>query len=120
MRDAADKDCFLTLQSLGEFFHATTRKGLAGVEEAKAYIEVWQDVYSIVVANSSSLNDAIEAVLDHGLSFWDAMIWATVKQAECAFILSEDLQYGRRLGGIEIVSPFLAESKTILKKLLGY
>jgi predicted nucleic acid-binding protein len=119
MRDAADKDCFLTLQSLGEFFHATTRKGLADAEEAQAYIEVWQEVYSITAADSFSLNYAIEAVRDHGLSFWDAMILGAVKQANCAFILSEDMQNGRRLGGVEIVNPFLAASKPILRKLLG-
>ncbi len=119
MQDAADKDCFLTLQSLGEFFHATTRKGLASVEEATAYIETWQGVYNVTAANSSRLNDAIEAVLDHKLSFWDALIWATVKQADCAFILSENMRNGRRLDGVEIVNPFLEESGAILNKLLG-
>lgn len=119
MQDAADKDCILTLQSLGEFFHATTRKGLASVEEATTYIETWQEVYNIIAANSSSLSEAIEAVRDHKFSFWDAMIWATVKQADCAFVLSEDMQNGRRLGGVEIVDPFLEESATTLKKLLG-
>lgn len=119
MQDAADKDCFLTLQSLGEFFHATTRKGLASVEEATAYIETWQGVYNVTAANSSCLNDAIEAVLDHKLSFWDALIWATVKQADCAFILSENMRNGRRLDGVEIVNPFLEESGAILNKLLG-
>ena len=118
MRDAADKDCLLTLQSLGEFFHATTRKGLAAVDEAKSYIEVWQDVYSVVTADSSTLSEAIETVRDHGLSFWDAMIWATVKQADCAFMISEDMQNGRRLGGVEVINPFLVESTAVLAKLL--
>ncbi len=120
MRSAADKECFLTLQSLSEFFHATTRKGLAGVEEATAYIEVWQDVYTVIAANSSTLNAAIDAVRDHKFSFWDAMIWATVKQADCAFILSEDMQSGRRLGGVETVNPFLEESSEVLKMLLRH
>lgn len=119
MRDAADKDCVLTLQSLGEFFHAATRKGLADVEETMAYIKVWQDVYSVVAADSSSLNNALESVRDHQLSFWDAMLWATVKQADCAFIISESMQNGRRLDGVEIINPFLDESGVILNKLLG-
>ena len=120
MRAVADKECFLTLQSLSEFFHATTRKGLAGVEEATAYIEVWQEVYTVIAANSSTLNEAIEAVRGHNFSFWNAMFWATVKQADCAFILSEDMQAGRRLGGVETVNPFLAESSEVLKTLLGH
>ena len=119
MRDAADKECYLTLQSLAEFFHAATRKGLVRVEEASAYTDVWQQVYDVIAADSSSFNEAIEAVRDHNLSFWDAMIWAAAKQAGCAFILSEDMRNGRRLGGVEIVNPFLKESTALLAKLLG-
>jgi len=119
MQEAADRDCFLTLQSLGEFFHATTRKGLASVKEATMYIEAWQEVYNVIAADASCFSAAIEAVRDHKLSFWDAMIWATVKHADCAFMLSEDMQNGRRLDGVEIVNPFLEESEATLKKLLG-
>ena len=48
---------------------------------------------------------AIDAVHEHGLSFWDAMIWATARQAGCSTVLSEDMQDGQRLGGVEFVDP---------------
>ena len=46
------------------------------------------------------------AVRDHGLSFWDAMIWAVAKEAGATVLLTEDLQTGRELGGVTFLSPF--------------
>ena len=43
---------------------------------------------------------------EHQLSFRGAMLMATIRQAGCAVFVSEDLQHGRRLGGVEIVNPF--------------
>ena len=62
----------------------------------------------------------MDAVEEHRLSFWDAMLWATVRQSGCSAIPSEDMQDGRRLGGVEIVNPFTAEAATRLEPLLEW
>ena len=118
VQDAADKDCCLMLQSLGEFFHAATRKGLARIEDIAQYTAVWQRVFTIVPASVDSHNEAVNLVAAHRFSFWDAMILATAKEAGCACILSEDIQDGRRVDGGEIVNPFASGSAAILGKLL--
>ena len=107
MGEAARQNGILTLQALGEFFHATTRKGILAQEEAVDYINDWRAVFSVVAAGETALLEAMEAVREHGFSFWDAMLWATARQAGCAVILSENMQHGRKVGGVEIVNPFV-------------
>ena len=96
---ATQKDCLLTLQAIGEFFNATRRKGLASMDEVITITRVWQQIFTVVPADQDTFNEAVEYVRDHNISFWDAMLWANAKQAGCAYVLSEDMQHGRRLGG---------------------
>lgn len=77
---AARRDCVITLQALAEFFHSTTRKNLLSVSQARTYIDDWRDVFTIVMADSNTLTVAMDAVNEHQISFWDAMLWATARQ----------------------------------------
>ena len=104
--NAARNDCVLTVQALAEFFHVTTRKKLLEPSYANAFVQDWLEVFQVVSATDTALVDAMEAVNEHGLSFWDAMIWATARQGGCSAILSENMQDGRRLRGIEFINPF--------------
>lgn len=109
--EAADRDAWLTVQALGEFFHAVTHKNVASVDQAIAYTTAWQSLFQIAAADRAAYNAATEAVRDHGFAFWDAMLWATARQAGCALIFSEKMQHGRTLGGVEIVNPFVEPAK---------
>ena len=117
---AALRDCVLTVQALGEFFQATTRKNLLPLAHASGFVRDWFAVFQVAAADTSALIDAMDAVEEHRLSFWDAMLWATVRQSGCSAIPSEDMQDGRRLGGVEIVNPFTAEAATRLEPLLEW
>ena len=46
------------------------------------------------------------------------MLWATARQSGCSAILSENLQDGRRLSGVEIIDPFTAHAASRLAPLL--
>ncbi|HKH48314.1 MAG TPA: PIN domain-containing protein [Thermoanaerobaculia bacterium] len=105
-RAAVSYDCFLTLQTLGEFFAATTRKGRLSAAEAAVHLEDWQTLFPVVAATPGSLRLAVRAVEQHNLSFWDAMLWAVVKQAGATLLLSEDLQHDRELEGVRFRNPF--------------
>lgn len=118
MGRAAQRDCVLTVQALAEFFHATTRKNLLEPSLASAFVRDWLDVFQITAADVSALVDAMDAVGEHRLSFWDAMLWATARQMGCAAILSEDMQHGRRLSGVEFINPFAADAGDRLAALL--
>ena len=44
---------------------------------------------------------------DHRLSFYDALIIAAALEAGCDTLFTEDMQHGRKFGGLTIVNPFL-------------
>jgi predicted nucleic acid-binding protein len=118
MKRAARRDCVLTVQALAEFFHATTRKGLLEQSGASAFVRDWLEVFCVTSADDAALVDAMDAVQEHRMSFWDAMLWATARQAGCAAIVSEDMQDGRRLSGVEFINPFAANAEERLAVLL--
>lgn len=118
MGRAARRDCVLTIQALAEFFRATTRTNLLAPSRAGAFVRDWLDVFPVTAANEAALVDAMDAVGEHRLAFWDAMLWAAARQAGCAAILSEDLQHGRRFRGVEFVNPFAADAAGRLAALL--
>jgi predicted nucleic acid-binding protein len=103
---AARADCVLSIQALAEFFAVATRKTSVPVTGAIAFIEGWGAMFRNVSATPASLAAAVAAVRDHQISFWDAMLWAVAREAGCRYILSEDFQDGRTLGGVTFVNPF--------------
>lgn len=95
-----------------------TRKKLLTPSHASAFVYDWLDVFQVLSANDTALIDAIEAADAHWLSFWDALIWATAQQNGCSAILSEDMQGGRRLNGVEFINPFSSGAEGRLAALL--
>ena len=118
MAQAARRDCVLTVQALAEFFHVTTRKNLLELSRARAFVCDWLDVFPVASADDTALVRAMDAVEEHRLSFWDAMLWATATGIGCAAILSEDMQHGRRLSGVTFINPFAADAAARLAPLL--
>lgn len=103
---AARADCVLSIQALAEFFAVATRKASVSVSGAIAFVEGWTAMFRNVGATPTSLAAAMAAVRDHRISFWDAMLWAVAREAGCRYILSEDFQDRRTLGGVTFVNPF--------------
>jgi len=120
-RAALAHDCIVTLQVYGEFA-ATTRKGKMTIEDARAQIIDWQTLFTTVYPAPGSLSQAMDAVAQHNLSFWDAMLWSVAKDAGVTVLLSEDFQDGRELGGVcfrnpfSTGDPFRAPARTRLKQ----
>ena len=104
--EAAEKNCVVSLQALSEFYWAVTRKGKMPHELAQAQIADWQILFPTIMAQPSTLTMALQAVSNHNLSFWDAMLWATARQNNVDILFSEDFQHGRDIGGVRIENPF--------------
>ena len=115
---AALYDCVLTVQVLGEFVHATTRKNLLDISHSNKFVKDWLEVFETASATDSVLLEAIDTVESHKLSFWDAMLLATARQSGCSALLSEDLQDGWRLQGLEIINPFATDAPTRLEDFI--
>jgi predicted nucleic acid-binding protein len=118
LRRASRVDSFLTVQTLGEFFHVITRKGKVTTTEAAAVVGRLRSVFPVEAADPGTLDIALPAVLRHGLLFWDAMLWATVQQAGCQILLTEDFQDGRKLGSVTFVNPFDGRNEGLLERAL--
>jgi predicted nucleic acid-binding protein len=106
---AVRRDCVLTLQALGEFFHAATRKRLASRPDAAAQIRDLLAIFPTAAADSDAFKTALAGAERGRSSFWDGLLVATVARAGCAYLLSEDMQDGARVGGVTILDPFVGE-----------
>ena len=56
---AVDLDCWLTLQSLSEFYSAATRKRIATAERAAELIGTWLQLFRIASASAASVRAAL-------------------------------------------------------------
>ena len=103
---ALECDCVLTLQSLSEFYYATTRKGIVTHSQAEAQIKDWQLLFPTILPSTHTVDYALKAVGEHKLSFWDAMLWSVARENNVRELYSEDFQAGRELKGVTFVNPF--------------
>ncbi|MDZ4323263.1 MAG: PIN domain-containing protein [Alphaproteobacteria bacterium] len=109
VNQAMSLNCVLTIQALGELYTTTTRKKYATSTEIMYFIEGLMEVFPTVAASSTTLILAINSLKRYSMSFWDAMLWATVKESNCKFILSEDFQHNSSIDGIKIINPLLED-----------
>ena len=99
--------CVLTLQALGEFFFAATRKRLATRPDAAAQVRRWLTVFpSPAAASPTAVVAAMDAVAEGRFSYWDALLLATAAEAGCAAAISENMADGAALGSIRVVPAF--------------
>jgi len=103
---AARRPCILTVQALAEFHSVVTRKGMLARREAAAQARDWSTEYEVVGADGDALGKALSAADDERFSVWDALMLATLEQAGCTLLLSEDVGDGAKFGKLTVVNPF--------------
>lgn len=106
---AVDRDCWLTVQTLTEFYAVTTRKVGLNAARAAGLIGDWVGVFPRADRNWSAVAVALDAAVAGRFGFWDALLLATAEQAGCTVLLSEDMADGARLGNIVVRAPFAAD-----------
>ena len=98
----------LSVQVLNEFAAVSRRKQR---QDWSAIAEAIDDVLTVVDRPLALTLDvhtvARELAEGHGISFYDALIVASAIEAGCNILYSEDMQHGRKIGGLAIVNPFL-------------
>lgn len=60
----------------------------------------------VVTVNADLINEAIDIQTLNQLSYWDSVIIAAAKRAQCHTVITEDMQNGAILSGVRIQSPF--------------
>lgn len=99
-------DCVLTIQSLSEFYFASTRKKIVTHSDAEDQIKDWQLLFPTILPSAHTVAYALNAVAKHTLSFWDAMLWSVARENNVTKLFSEDFQTGRELQGVTFENPF--------------
>jgi predicted nucleic acid-binding protein len=108
----------LLLQTLAEFSNVAIRKSRIPATAIRTIVEAWLAVLPVQAADESDLLPALEAVRDHRLPFWDALLWASAQRAGVRHILSEDFQDGFALQDVTFINPFNRENNQLIDELL--
>ncbi len=100
-------NCWLTLQSISEFYAAATRKRLVPVTASA------RSGAGLARACSPSPRpppapSALRSVSRRPgrASYWDALLVITAAEAGCTAILTEDLADDSTLAGVRVINPF--------------
>ena len=100
-------ECWLTLQSISEFYFAMTRKRLtASIAEARDQALDWLDMFPTIPASATAVRAALATASSGRASYWDALLVHTAAEAGCAAILTEDLAADTTLAGVRVINPF--------------
>ena len=108
----------LILQTLGEFYTMATRKLETSPDDARSFLAGLRAALPVYSATEPDLDKAMAGAQRHGLSFWDAMLWATADRVGVRHLLTEDFQDGRVLGGVMFINPFAAGNEALLAEIL--
>lgn len=95
----------VSVQVLQEYFVTATKKLQVEAGIARRKVELLAEM-DVATPGADDVLAAVDLHRLHRLSFWDAMVLRSAKQAGCKVLYSEDFQHGRALDGIRIVNPF--------------
>ena len=99
-----------SVQTLSEFFSVVTRKldPPMPADEAAGRVERLLQAWPILDLTGAVVLEATRGAREHGMAYWDALIWAAAKLNQLGLVLSEDFQHDRIVEGVRFVNPFLA------------
>jgi len=101
----ANGQIFWSTQVIQEFYSILTKKFDKDPLEVKASISDLGS-FHLITNNLETIQHAIDIQILNKISFGDALIISAAKQANCNYLLSEDLGHGQLIAGIRVVSPF--------------
>ena len=103
-----DRIC-LSTQILQELYVTLTRKAGISVETA---VSVLDDLSQWLVfsVDYRAIRDAVLIARDCRLSFWGALLVAAANRLGAAVLLTEDLNHGQTIAGVEVRNPFVTPS----------
>ena len=98
----------VSVQVLNEFVNVSRRKLRFQWAEVESALSALRTMLGPPLPLTVDLHElAITLARDHRLAFYDALIVAAASRANCAILLTEDMQHGRSIEGLTIRNPFL-------------
>lgn len=106
----ARRDVVLSVQVLQEFCVQATRARRVrplSHDNAAGLIRAWSR-FEVVDNTQALLKAGLALRASAQLSLWDALIVAAAAGAGCEVVITEDLNSGQNIAGVQIINPFLA------------
>ena len=98
----------ISVQVLNELANVLRKKlGRDWMEIAEALDDVQAGLDPARPLTIETHSTAVALAREHGFSFFDALIVAAAIEVGCDTLLTEDMQAGRRIGGLTLVDPFM-------------
>jgi predicted nucleic acid-binding protein len=98
----------ISAQVLNEFTNVARNKRQRTWPEIETAIFVIREWFpDIVPLTEQTHASAVVLAHDHNIAFYDALIVAAALDAGCDTLFTEDLQHGRKFGGLGIVNPVI-------------
>jgi predicted nucleic acid-binding protein len=93
-------------QVMGELYVTLVRLGAVHMDanDARVAVDALRR-FTVVPLEAGHVMTALDLVSTHSISYWDALIVATARGAGCRRLLTEDLQHGAVIAGVQIENP---------------
>lgn len=95
----------ISTQVLQEYYVTATSKLGFDPADAKRDVRRWQNL-EVVTVSCRLIEEAIDVSVGNQMSFWDGLILAAARAAECTELLTEDLNDGQIINAVRVVNPF--------------
>ncbi len=96
----------ISTQVLNEFYVNVRRVAPTfQVEAARELVRRYR-AWSPWLVDDTTIDLAWRLQDQTGFSYWDALMVAAAQQQGCAYLLTEDLQHGQHVDGVQILNPF--------------
>lgn len=99
-------DSIIPLTVLGEFLNVCRKKKVLAAEAAARRVEQYSQFFLTPPTTNADLVAAALLADSRNLQFFDALIVTVAARAGATVLLTEDLQDGLQLEGLQIVNPF--------------
>ncbi len=98
----------LSYQVLSESYAVLTSKNKLKGAQARAYLQDFLAWHPVALDGTVMLA-AWHTQDRYGFNWWDCLIVAAARIAECDYLLTEDLNHGQDLDGLRVIDPFVVE-----------
>lgn len=102
----SERRAAIALQVVGEVQNVAVRKLKLPPFVAAQFARNILTTFDTLGAVSADADVALGQLASGRLSYWDALLIACVKRNGCSTLITEDLQDGATILGVEIVNPF--------------
>lgn len=99
----------ISTQVMSEFAVVMLRKYQMPPSHLKSILEDFS-AFEVVTITPDIVNKAVDIHVLNQLSFWDSQVVSAALSANCTAIISEDLNHGQKIEGIEVINPMAKES----------